>query len=1232
MALTDLTRISTSGIATGSTIDDAILRKDVSFRGSQVGVTSSLFDSSDDALEFNDNVKIKLGNGGDLELYHNGADNYIDAKTGSLYIRNTLPTNTIFQTGNFLIKNQSNNQNVANFAPGANGGGKLYHENVLRFNTTSTGAVVTGILTATSFSGGGGISAGVVTCTGLDLNGNGDVSGNFVIGGDLTVNGTTTTLDTNLIDVDKIEVTTAGTNVAVAVTHNGTGDLVRLYDGTSQVVTVDDEGKVGIGSAIPSQKLDVLGTLTYDGTYLDIGGGVTRFTKQGSYNSLEIGYGQNSNQNAFIDLIGDTTYTDYGTRIIRYGQNGANAEASILHRGTGSLNLQTSDAASIVFKTNADERLRIASDGSVGIGEETPDSKLDILHSSSTNSATENLIHLRTDPGAGYVSRGLFIKIGRDANYDNSAAHYDIVGSAGNSGFHSFEVQGDEKLRITKDGKSIIQKDAGSTNNAYSIAAEFNAKTSGSAAANFGPALYLTSTFGGTTYAGTVIASQSNSDVHTSDLVFYPRNYSLFEGLRIKSTGYVGIGTDNPGNNLDVFKGSGNDCTVAVRVKTAGAWFEANSMTSTGYYGLKFKHGNTKRWFFGSYGSNNLQLKIAENDASSLMEVTSDGKVGINTTSPTLNGDEQGIHIVSEDYPTLHLTNSTTGHAASNGSMFTLNDTGETIIRNGHASHIRFDTNNGSSVGERLRIFSDGRVQIAGQNAIATTSLTHRLLVRSQNDANAIAIAGRNGDHIGELSFYQSDASTKIGEIEGHSTHLGLVSRVGYISFATGGTTERLHISSGGKVTMGNVDTSSTSALHIRSSTSTETTLELSTKDNYNGSYPSAKIVFTQINGTEIARIKCDTETGAANMADLTFWTNYGGLYERMRVTKTGPVIIHSGSNAAGSLRIGGNYDSTGTTNATAKLGTLMMPHYTNAEEPIQMIRGYSDSSKTQISIGGGTSSANGATEIILNTSSSVSGTATERLKIDTSGNTTITGDLQVDGSGTSVRIEPTDGLINFGMDGRSSLVTGTNSCYIFSGSGASGDMPAGTLVLQSRSNVDRNILFATGSSAARKWHIKGSGTYGGRLQAYNSSNGNGQTFDFYRPITGALSTATSGTETTIITTNQIADAGAYVLILRSFEQAQTGGKLWSVRVVSSVFYIHSGSGNDGESLTIPVTYSGHHNSGTSQASNGHGPVTIKMHFYNGSAHTHGRITYTPNGFDYTGSNCDYYFYKLIDV
>ena len=108
-------------------------------------------------------------------------------------------------------------------------------------------------------------SSGIITATKFDgpFDGStGDFSGNVTIGGNLTVNGTTTTLDTNLIDVDKIEVTTTGTNVAVAVTHNGTGDLVRLYDGASQVVTVDDEGNVGIGSAMPSAKLDIVNGTT----------------------------------------------------------------------------------------------------------------------------------------------------------------------------------------------------------------------------------------------------------------------------------------------------------------------------------------------------------------------------------------------------------------------------------------------------------------------------------------------------------------------------------------------------------------------------------------------------------------------------------------------------------------------------------------------------------------------------------------------------------------------------------------------------------------------------------------------------------------------------------------------------------------------------------------------------------------------------------------------------------
>jgi len=126
---------------------------------------------------------------------------------------------------------------------------------------------VDGIIKASSFTGGsGGINVGVGTFTGLDVNGNGDISGNLVLGGDLTVNGTTSTIDTNLIGVDRVEVGANSSTIAgIAVTQSGTADLVRLYDGASQVVTIDDEGNVGINSTVPTQKLDIIGNIKAGG-------------------------------------------------------------------------------------------------------------------------------------------------------------------------------------------------------------------------------------------------------------------------------------------------------------------------------------------------------------------------------------------------------------------------------------------------------------------------------------------------------------------------------------------------------------------------------------------------------------------------------------------------------------------------------------------------------------------------------------------------------------------------------------------------------------------------------------------------------------------------------------------------------------------------------------------------------------------------------------------------------
>ena len=123
MALTDLTRISTSGIATGTSLSGAILHGDAHFRGTQVGVTSALFDSSDDALEFNDNVKLTFGNSGDLQVYHTGSNSIIrDQGTGTLSLQSNGTEIALY--------NYANSQYMGKFANAAQV--ELYHAGNLK--------------------------------------------------------------------------------------------------------------------------------------------------------------------------------------------------------------------------------------------------------------------------------------------------------------------------------------------------------------------------------------------------------------------------------------------------------------------------------------------------------------------------------------------------------------------------------------------------------------------------------------------------------------------------------------------------------------------------------------------------------------------------------------------------------------------------------------------------------------------------------------------------------------------------------------------------------------------------------------------------------------------------------------------------------------------------------------------------------------------------------------------
>ena len=138
MALTDLTRLSTSGIATGTSLSGAILHGDAYFRGDQVGVNSAFFDSSERRLDFKDNVKLRFGDSADLSLWAAGGASYIHEKgSGQLVI----------QGSNIILESTGG----TDYFYGIDGGTTaICHGGSAKVQTTSTGAIVTGVLTATS--------------------------------------------------------------------------------------------------------------------------------------------------------------------------------------------------------------------------------------------------------------------------------------------------------------------------------------------------------------------------------------------------------------------------------------------------------------------------------------------------------------------------------------------------------------------------------------------------------------------------------------------------------------------------------------------------------------------------------------------------------------------------------------------------------------------------------------------------------------------------------------------------------------------------------------------------------------------------------------------------------------------------------------------------------------------------------------------------------------------------
>ena len=195
-----------NGTATQLRLRDNSSGSDPIFKIYNANNTSEVFKIEGNEVLYSDNVKAKFGTSGDLEIYHDGNNSYIDdAGTGSLRVR----------SGTVTITNAAGSKTSAVFSSG--GAQTLYHNNNAKLATSSTGITVTGTVNVNSeyslpsadgsanevlkTDGSGTISFGAIPASGsntqVQFNDGGDLAGDS----DFTFDKSDNTLTVTNLDV-----------------------------------------------------------------------------------------------------------------------------------------------------------------------------------------------------------------------------------------------------------------------------------------------------------------------------------------------------------------------------------------------------------------------------------------------------------------------------------------------------------------------------------------------------------------------------------------------------------------------------------------------------------------------------------------------------------------------------------------------------------------------------------------------------------------------------------------------------------------------------------------------------------------------------------------------------------------------------------------------------------------------------------------------------------------------
>ena len=359
------------------------------------------------------------------------------------------------------------------------------------------------------------------------------------------------------------------------------------------------------------------------------------------------------------------------------GNGGANSLSLLDHRGTGEFQIKTEEAAPIVFKTTATERMRITSDGKVGIGTVLPNGP---LHVKSNNAIVE------IESSGNLQNSAIGFTTTTDARYEigtniSGGTNFELYDRIAGTARISFMQGGNVGIgTLTPVAKFEVAGSLKVTSYTSSIGASPGVSLGYNSASN----IALLETWGSKPLKINTYGYQAFS---TNDV----------EKMRLTQAGDLGIGTTSPQEKLHVvgLQGSVPLSSYYGSLVVDNNGEAAISIIGNSYSSIYF--GDAATNFAGAvvynHSANAMEFRTTTN--AEKMRITSDGTVIIGAPSSAYNTTQgYSFHAVADYTAQSYISIARKGQTSGSQGMVIGLDTGNAYIQVRDNINLILGTNN----------------------------------------------------------------------------------------------------------------------------------------------------------------------------------------------------------------------------------------------------------------------------------------------------------------------------------------------------------------------------------------------------------------------------------------------------------------------------------------------------------------------------------------------------------